>query len=93
MSATTPRRTVRRSDWRYAIAWTLKSRANALYVIFLMTAGGSLSALGLLRLQDPAARWSFAVVCWSVALLVVLRAPWRKKIGKGHETGDTGAVQ
>lgn len=85
-----PPRTVQRSNWRYAIHWTLRSRANALSVIVLMIAGGVLSVLDMLRWQNPTVKWSFAIICWSLAVLVVFFAPWRKKSvqGRGIEGND-----
>jgi hypothetical protein len=69
---------VRRSDWRAAFSWIAASRARTLLVALLLTCAGFASVLGLLRWEAPFMRWSFAVICWAVAVFVVARSAWHK---------------
>lgn len=71
--------TVRRSDWRSAIAWTLRRRSRTAFVIALLTLAGAGSALGLLRWQPPLLRWSFAAICWLAALGMLVKPALRDR--------------
>ena len=74
MTGTVDRRRVFRSRWRTALAWTLESARHTAYVVVVFSLAGLASALGWLRWQDPALRWSFAVICWAVVVAVLVLA-------------------
>lgn len=64
---------VRRSDLRYALAWTLHSRRRSVVVAILLALAGAASAFGLLRWQGLYLRWSFAVICWLTLAFILIR--------------------
>ena len=70
---------MRRTTLRTALAWTLQRRSHTVLVVLLCALAGISSALGLLRWQHPYARWSFAALCWCVAVIVMVTA--RNNIG------------
>ncbi|PSJ17495.1 hypothetical protein C7H79_07875 [Nitrosomonas supralitoralis] len=65
--------TVRRSDWRNAIAWSLRRPYRAAFVVGLLALAGTGSVLGYFRWQLPLLQWSFAAICWFVALALLAR--------------------
>ena len=72
--------TVRRSDWRSAIAWTLRRRSRTAFVIALLTLlRGQEAPFGLLRWQPPLLRWSFAAICWLAALGMLVASALRDR--------------
>lgn len=79
-------KTVRRSDWRSALGWASRNRGNAAFLAILFVAAGLCSALGLLRWQEGYMRWSFAALCWVLAVIVAARAPWRGKVVGADKT-------
>lgn len=70
---------VARSAWRAAFAWALQSRTHTALIALLFLLAGIASTLGLLRWQHPYARWSFAVGCWALAVIVLALARIRKQ--------------
>lgn len=74
--------TVRRSDWRNALAWSLQRPYRAAFVVGLLALAGTGSALGLLRWQLPFLRWSFAAICWLAALALLVRLAVRDRKGE-----------
>jgi len=65
---------VRRSDWRTALAWISQRRVHTVFVVLLLAAAGIASSIGLLRWQDMITRWSFAILCWVVAVALAVNA-------------------
>jgi hypothetical protein len=74
--------TARRSNWRYALAWTLRRPSRAAFLIVLLALAGTASALGLLRWQLPLLQWSFAAICWLAALGILVKLALRDREGK-----------
>lgn len=70
MTTPQPNRPIRRSDGRSAMAWISARKDRTVFVVLLLVVAGLLSAVGLLRWQAPLARGSFAILCWSLAVLV-----------------------
>lgn len=64
---------VRRGDLRAALAWIAASRTRRVLVALLLVCGGAASSLGYLRWQQPVARWSFALLFWILAVVVMWR--------------------
>ena len=73
MTDSEEQRTVHRSDLRYALEWTLQRPHRAVLIVCLLTLAGLGSSLGLLRWQHPYLRWSFAIICWLPAAIVLIR--------------------
>lgn len=82
MTSIEERKAVRRSDLRYALAWTLHHPYRAALVVILLALAGAGSVFGLLRWQHPYLRWSFAAVCWLVAAFVLIRLAAKLRTGK-----------
>jgi len=79
MSEPDGRSRVSRSDLRVALAWCTQSSTRAALVVLFLALAGVASALGFLRWHHPYARWSFAVLCWIAAAVVVAAARGRNR--------------
>ena len=73
MTDSEDQKAVHRSDLRHALEWTLQRTHRVLLVACLLTLAGTGSVLGLLRWQHPYMRWSFAIICWLLAAIVLIR--------------------
>ena len=73
MTTTDENKAVGRSDLRYALAWTLRRPYRAVFVVVLLALAGAGSVIGILRWQHVYFRWSFAVICWLVAVFVLIK--------------------
>jgi len=62
---------VARWDLRVTAAWLRGHWSRPLYVFALLAFSGLASVMGWLKWQPAFMRWSFAVVCWTAACVVV----------------------
>lgn len=63
---------VNRADWRTGLAWIRASPVHTLVVVLLFGLAGFASCFGLLRWQSGLTKWSFAVLCWGIAISLAL---------------------